>query len=196
MARGAMAVCGAMTVLLVHGIARYIHRGDMIGTLIPTVLASSCPTMLAHGPLITSDAFFTFFVLASAMAVYAMLLAAADQSAGTSKILCEFIPRFSHKTIATQGGDRSRIALQCDFCASSPFPHPTARCLCRCWSICRLHYHSQALRGYSRPSGTLPAPLPPLFPPGTVPGIRLSSIAGHCRIGCFCVCHRLGPVSV
>ena len=91
MARGAMALCGAFTVMLVHGIARYIHHGDLIGSLIPTILASACPTMLAHGPLITSDAFFTLFVLASAMAIYAMLLAAADKGASVSRITSESV---------------------------------------------------------------------------------------------------------
>jgi hypothetical protein len=86
-----MALCGALTVMLVHGIARYVHHGDFVGSIIPAILTSACPTMLAHGPLITSDAFFTLFVHASAMAIYAMLLAAADKGASVSRISCESV---------------------------------------------------------------------------------------------------------
>lgn len=71
--RMAVALSGFGTVLLVHGMARYVHGCDAVGSLLPTFLAAACPTMLAHGPLITSDGVFTFTALLSSASIWSML---------------------------------------------------------------------------------------------------------------------------
>lgn len=85
--RSAVALSGLGTVLLVHGMARYVHGGSAVGSLLPTLLAAVCPTMLAHGPLITSDGIFTFTASLASSSVWSMLnvAAAAAESAAMSR---------------------------------------------------------------------------------------------------------------
>jgi hypothetical protein len=78
-------------VLLVHGISRWVHSGQAWGALVPTVLAAACPTMLAHGPLITSDGTFTFFITLSIGCLYTMLYAAADAKSTFRDLAGEFL---------------------------------------------------------------------------------------------------------
>ena len=79
--RAAVALSGFCTVLLVHGSARYVHDGDAIGSLLPTFLAAACPTMLAHGPMITSDSVFTFTASLASTSIWSMLNVAASTAA-------------------------------------------------------------------------------------------------------------------
>ena len=79
--RAAVGLSGFMTVLLVHGMARHVHHAHPVGSLLPTLLAAACPTMLAHGFLITSDAVFTFTAALASCSVWAMLNAAAAAAA-------------------------------------------------------------------------------------------------------------------
>ena len=71
--RAAVALSGFGTVLVVHAVARHVHDGSAVGTLVPTMLAAACPTMLAHGALVTSDGCFTFFANLAAACIAAML---------------------------------------------------------------------------------------------------------------------------
>jgi hypothetical protein len=75
--RSAVALSGLGTVLLVHATARYVYSGDAIGSLLPTLLAAACPTMLAHGPLITSDGVFTFTASLASASIWGMLTVSA-----------------------------------------------------------------------------------------------------------------------
>jgi hypothetical protein len=50
----------------------------LVGSIVPTLLAAFCPTMLAHGALITSDGWFSFFLALAPVSIAAMLDAAAD----------------------------------------------------------------------------------------------------------------------
>lgn len=83
--RAAVALSGFGAVLLVHGMARYVHDGDSTASLLSTVLAAACPTFLAHGPLITSDGVFTFTASLATASIWSMLNAAAD-AAGASHL--------------------------------------------------------------------------------------------------------------
>jgi hypothetical protein len=75
--RGAVALSGLGTVLLVHGMARYVYKGDAASSLLATLLAAACPTMLAHGALITSDGVFTFTASLASASIWFMLDVAA-----------------------------------------------------------------------------------------------------------------------
>ncbi len=79
--RGAVALSGLGTVLFVHGMARHVYSGDAAGSLLPTLLAAACPTMLAHGPLVTSDGVFTLTASLASASIWFMLDVAAAAAA-------------------------------------------------------------------------------------------------------------------
>jgi len=69
--RGAAAILGVGLLLLIYGWARRLHgRG---GGLLALGLAAFSPTLLAHGPLMTSDVALALMLLASASCIWRVL---------------------------------------------------------------------------------------------------------------------------
>mmetsp|Transcript_21709 Transcript_21709/g.71814 ORF Transcript_21709/g.71814 Transcript_21709/m.71814 type:complete len:719 (-) Transcript_21709:63-2219(-) len=84
--RAGVALFSFGTVLLAHAAAWQVYEGDAACALLSTLLTAFCPTLLAHGALVTSDGAFTFTALLASLSVSRMLdciaPGAADKQAG------------------------------------------------------------------------------------------------------------------